>query len=230
MATELQKPHSKDAQVETWKLSYEAARETAFNEFMYLMAEQYSMELLIELPGKKTVPSPMVQFWRESLQELSPLQMREGLRLYLKSDRRHFKPAPQDIIENAPQATDKPRKVYNPKCPDCKGSGQRMVMVDSKLHPGQKIRRSANCYCSRMVYDGQEYTQPQLPAAPMSAHEENTQAAETFKRLAKTMPNIGSMDKTLPADPGGPSDEELVRRRDKMTRDLAEHQRKKGAQ
>src|SRR5215813_4946845 len=115
MAQEIQKQQQQAGQVETWKRLYKAAWEQAFNEFMFLMAEQYSLELLIQVPGGKPVPSPMVRFWRESLEDLSPLQMREGLRSYMASERGSFKPNPEEIRANAPdKATDKPRKIKKP--------------------------------------------------------------------------------------------------------------------
>src|SRR5689334_4925050 len=111
----MQKRPQPDGQVETWKPLYAAAWEQAFNEFMFLMAEQYSLELMIEAGGK-SVPSPIVNLWRESLKELSPMQMLQGLQRYLDSERSSFKPTPGQIKDNAPVATDKPRKVYAPDC------------------------------------------------------------------------------------------------------------------
>lgn len=170
MATEaLQKQQPPDEQIATYKRLYLAAWEQAFNEFMYLMAEQYSLELMIEA-GEKQVPSPMVQFWRENLQDLSPLEMREGLKGYMASERRSFRPAPQDIRDNCRhvEAIDKPRKVFNPKCSDCSGTGFRTVLVDSKIHTGRKARKVTDCYCVSIEYGGKAYTleQKQLPAAP----------------------------------------------------------------
>jgi hypothetical protein len=168
MATEtLQKQEPQGGTIETWTQSYQSQWEISFAEIMYLIAEQYHMELTVEINGRQ-VPSPTLKFWRESLSELSPKQMREGLRLYMDSDRRSFKPAPGDLKANAPDATDKPRKVMNPKCPECSGSGFRKVLVNSKIHEGQKAQRVTDCFCVAIEYDGQSFKPEQktLPAAP----------------------------------------------------------------
>jgi hypothetical protein len=110
----------------------------------------------------------LVSFWKEALKELSPQQLREGLLRYMKSERGNFKPTPADIIGNAPEATDRPRKVMNPKCPDCSGTGFRMVLVDSKIHEGRKAQRATDCFCVAIEYEGQQFKPEQkaLPAAP----------------------------------------------------------------
>lgn len=120
----------------------------------------------------------LVSFWKEALKELSPQQIREGLLLYMRSERGSFKPTPADIIGNAPEATDKPRKVKNPNCPDCSGSGFRKVLVDSKIHEGQKAQRVTDCYCVAIEY-GQSFKPEQkaLPAAQI-------EPAELLKRVA----------------------------------------------
>jgi len=86
----------------------------------------------------------------------------------MDSERSSFKPTPQHIKQNAPEATDKPRKVKNPKCPECSGSGFRTVLVDSNIHEGQKARRVTDCFCVAIEYDGQSFKPEQkaLPAAP----------------------------------------------------------------
>lgn len=121
----------------------------------------------------------LVSFWKEALKELSPQQIREGLLVYMKSERGSFKPTPADIIGNAPEATDKPRKVKNPNCPDCSGSGFRKVLVDSKIHEGQKAQRVTDCYCVAIEYAGQSFKPEQkaLPAAQIDL-------AELLKRVA----------------------------------------------
>src|SRR5579871_1429541 len=128
MATELQKQQPQGEQVETWKLLYERAWDQAFNEFMFLMAEEYSLELLIESNGQR-VPSPTVALWREEMAGLSPSQMREGLRVYMRSERRTFEPKPQDIRDNASEVEkDKPQVKRDPNCKWCSGTGWRDVI------------------------------------------------------------------------------------------------------
>lgn len=240
MATELQKPHNKEETVETWKLLYSAARDQAFNELMYLMAEHYSLELLIEVPDRLhpdetlKLPSPTVKYWRESLHDLSPQEMLEGFRNYQCSERRSFKPTPQDIRENAAdvKATDKPRKVYDPHCPDCKGSGQRMVMVKSIIYKNRMVQRSADCFCKRMVYGGVAYapTQPQLPPGPRTAQDENSEAAEALAVLEKKLPAIRNAAHEMPQAPKVElTEEETSRQRDRLKRQFEEHQRKQEA-
>jgi hypothetical protein len=121
----------------------------------------------------------LVSFWKEALKEQSPQQIREGLLLYMKSERGSFKPTPADIIANAPEATDKPRKVKNPDCPDCSGSGFRTILVDSLIHEGQKAQRVTDCYCVAIEYEGQKFKPEQkaLPAAQI-------EPAELLKRVA----------------------------------------------
>lgn len=93
--------------------------------------------------------------------------MRQGLLRYMDSERRSFKPSPGDLKDNAPEATDKPRKVKNPDCKACSGSGFRTVLVDSKIHAGKKARMVTDCYCVEIKYDGQTFKPEQkaLPAA-----------------------------------------------------------------
>jgi hypothetical protein len=130
---------------------------------MFLMAEQYSRELLVEIDGRQA-PSPVMRFWRESLQRLSPSQMREGLRLYMKSERGSYKPNPEDIVHNAVdvpapvQIKDRPVKRMDPNCPECGGSGFRQVEVKSRTRPGSKIKAVADCYCVRIDYAGKTFT------------------------------------------------------------------------
>jgi hypothetical protein len=102
------------------------------------------------------------------------MQIREALLAYMKCERGCFKPTPADIIGCAPEANDKPRKVMDPKCKECSGSGFRQVLVDSKIHIGQKARKVTDCYCVSIVYDGKSYKpeQKQLPAAPEIPAEE----------------------------------------------------------
>jgi hypothetical protein len=133
---------------------------------MFLMAEQYSRELLVEIEGRQA-PSPIMRFWRESLQRLSPAQMREGLRLYMKSERGSYKPNPEDIVHNAVNAMDvpvpgqikdRPVKRIDPNCPECGGSGFRQVEVKSRTRPGSTIQAVADCYCVRIDYAGKTFS------------------------------------------------------------------------
>jgi hypothetical protein len=159
---------------------------------MFLMAEQYSRELLMEIEGRQA-PSPIMRFWRESLQRLSPAQMREGLRLYMKSERGSYKPNPEDIVHNAVdiQVKDKPVKRKDPNCPECGGSGFRQVEVKSRTRPGSKIKAVADCYCVRIDYAGKTFT-------------------STGKQLAE---RSGDHPSPPPSGPGSPGD----RARDPMT-------------
>lgn len=206
MAQELTKQQPQDGQIETWRHLYKAAWEQAFNEFMFLMAEQYSLELLVEV-GREQVPSPMVKFWRESLQDISPLQMREGLRGYMASDRRHFKPTPEDIKENAldVDATDKPKRITQRDCPMCAGTSWR----DAKGRKWAELNGSnatgmVRCYCSVVVYAGQEFHA--LPASLPPVCDESVE-----KELAelKSMVPKKAMLREM-------TDEELEDRREKL--------------
>src|SRR5215831_7323538 len=163
MAQEITKPHPQDCSLETCWLLYSTAWDQAFREVMFLMGEQYSREILVEIDGRQA-PSPIMRFWRESLQRLSPAQMREGLRLYMKSERGSYKPNPEDIVHNAvdlpvqAQVNDRPVKRTDPNCPGCGGSGFRHVEVKSRTRPGSKIKAVADCYCVRIDYVGKTFT------------------------------------------------------------------------
>ena len=161
MAQEITKPHPQDFSLETCRLLYSTAWDQAFREVMFLMAEQYSRELLVEINGRQA-PSPIMQFWRESLERLSPAQMREGLRLYMQSERGSYKPNPEDIVQNAigvqVQVKDRPVKRKDPDCPECGGSGFRQVEVKSRTRPGSKTKAVADCYCVRIDYSGKTFT------------------------------------------------------------------------
>jgi hypothetical protein len=223
MATEaMQKQQQQGGQVETWKPLYAAAWEQAFNEFMFLMAEQYSLELMIEAGGK-SVPSPIVKLWRESLKELSPMQMLQGLRGYLDSERGSFKPTPYQIKENAPVATDRPRKVFDPDCPACAGSGFRKVLVDSKIHVGKKAQKVQNCYCERTVYGGFDF-RPEPRQLPPT----NEEAAVIIDDLAKKLPALKTMGK-MPTEKPEMDEQQTARRRDELKRQFAAHQGEKKA-
>lgn len=195
MEQELQKQQPVAGQLATCKRLYLARWEQAFNEFMFLMAEQYSLELLIEVPGGKPVPSPMVQLWREELAVLSPNQIREGLKCYMRSERGRFKPTPGEIRDNAPGTTDdRPRKIKNPDCKDCRGTGYRLIEVDSISHPGKKAKRVTDCYCVRIEYGGETYTvaAKQLPAAPEPKAAELVSAEEAAATVNKVIGRLGN--------------------------------------
>lgn len=174
MDQEITEQQQAGGQLATWKRLYAADWEQAFNEFMFLMAEQYSLELLVEAGGEQ-VPSPMVRLWRESLQDLSPHQMREGLKGYMASERRHFKPTPEDIKENSLdiEAWDKPRRRTKRDCPMCNGSSWR----DAKGRPWREVNGSnaagmVRCDCSVVHYAGQEFPGPKFQLPPASFEEE----------------------------------------------------------
>lgn len=116
----------------------------------------------------------LTAFWKEALKDLSPMQIRDGLMGYMKSERGSFRPVPADIIGHAPEANDKPRKVKDPTCKECSGSGFRAVLVDSKVHVGQKARKVTDCYCVSIEYAGQTFQveQKALPSAPEIPAEE----------------------------------------------------------
>lgn len=145
--------------IEIVKQLYLDSQDKAIAHLLDIVCQTYS--------GIELTPG-LVSFWKEALKELSPQQLRDGLLLYMKSERGNFKPTPADIIGHAPEATDKPRKVKNPKCPECSGSGFRKVLVDSKIHEGKKAQFVTDCFCVAIEYDGQQFKPEQkaLPAAP----------------------------------------------------------------
>lgn len=169
MAAEITKASEQSGMQPTWKLLYEAEWEQKFNTFMLILAQQYKIELMIQI-GNQKQPSPVIDFWREGLKGLTPLQMLEGLRGWQKTEQGGFQPTPEAIKENGllVEATDKPRKVMNPKCPDCSGTGFRAVLVDSLIHEGRKARKVTDCFCVAIEYEGQQFKPEQkaLPAAP----------------------------------------------------------------
>jgi hypothetical protein len=169
MAMEITKASEQNGMQPTWKLLYEAEWEQKFNTFMLILAQQYKIELMIQI-GNQKQPSPVIDFWREGLKGLSPQQMIEGLRGWQKTEQGGFQPTPEVIKENGllVEATDRPRKVKNPKCPECSGSGFRKVLVDSRIHEGKKAQRVTDCFCVAIEYDGQSFKPEQkaLPAAP----------------------------------------------------------------
>ena len=210
MAQEITKPHPQDCSLETCRLLYSTAWDQAFREVMFLMAEQYSRELLVEIDGRQA-PSPVMRFWRESLQRLSPAQMREGLRLYMKSERGSYKPNPEDIVHNAVdvEVKDRPVKRKDPNCPECGGSGFRQVEVKSRTRPGNTIQAVTDCYCVRIDYAGKTFTSTGKMLGPRSGDRviardrviegknADHAAANVVKRAvaaAKTMPRTKPLD------------------------------------
>jgi hypothetical protein len=151
--------------IEIVKQLYLDSQSKAIAQLLDIVCQTYS--------GIELTPG-LVSFWKEALKELSPQQLRDGLLLYMKSERGNFKPTPADIIGHAPEATDKPRKVKDPKCPECSGNGFRKVLVDSKIHEGRKAQKVTDCFCVEIQYDGQSFKPEQkaLPAEPEIDHKE----------------------------------------------------------
>lgn len=150
---------------------YEADWNRGFEEFMFLMAEQYGMELMIEAGNPpKRIPSPTVQFWREEMQGLSPMQMRQGLKDWMKTNGRGFKPTPEDIRTCAQviQATDKPLRKKDPNCEMCGGTGWQAE--DGRKYAeltGHSKCKMVRCDCSVIVYKDHSYKPPkELQPAP----------------------------------------------------------------
>lgn len=193
MAQEIQKPQT--GTLATVKRLYAEAKVTAVAQLLYLMGQQYNLEITPELTA----------LWQESLSALTPNQVRDGFMAYLKSESAHFKPAPGDIIANAGDGKDRPRKIKNPDCPDCRGTGYRMIQVDSITHPGKKANRVTDCFCVRVEYDGKTYTTAdrQLPAAP------DIPAGEVLARLAKEIPAARGLRKSWPPVAAPKSEAEL---------------------
>jgi hypothetical protein len=167
MATALQKPSN--SELTTVQQLYRQQWAQAFAEVMDIIAQRWKLVLYQKVPeGGEAQPAPLLLIWRDSLNTLSPSQMREGLRLYLCSENGHFEPSPGDIIVNAPtDAFDRPKKVMNPNCQECEGSGLRKVKAKSKIHPDKTVFRYTDCFCVRIHYAGEVYTpaQRQLEAA-----------------------------------------------------------------
>lgn len=187
MGTEIQKQPKSSSEIV--KQLYLDSQAKAVGLMLDIMAQTY--------PGIE-LTAGLVSYWKEALKELSPLQIRDGFMAYTKSERGTFKPTPADIIGHAPVATDKPRKVMNPKCPDCSGSGFRTVLVDSKIHEGQKARRVTDCFCVAIEYGGQSFKPEQkaLPAAPEIDSKELIQRVEkkTGVTLEKKFPPRKDLD------------------------------------
>lgn len=159
------------------------------------------------------LPSPTAKLWKESLKDLTPLQMREGLKSYMDSERRSFKPLPGDIKANGDLIVgkDRPRLTVNPDCRGCSGTGWAPVIVEG-VRKGVK-----RCDCTVVVYDGQEFEPEQraLPPGPP----EGKEAEGLLRRLAAKIPGISEAAKPMP-ERVELSDEEKIRRRDKMLADM----------
>ncbi len=200
--------------LETCKRLYQEHWEIAFAEMMFIMADQYSLELYVMVKGQQ-LPSPTAKLWKESLKDLTPLQMREGLKNYMDSERRSFKPLPGDIKANAELIVgkDRPRLKINPECPVCQGTSWAPVVVEG-------IRRGVKrCDCSAVVYEGQEF-EPEVRALPVATLD-NAESANIIARLAdKVLPDLKQAGKEMPQNDREPSDEEKARRRDRMMADM----------
>jgi hypothetical protein len=145
------------------------------------------------------VTPELAKFWKDSLigeAGLSPEQIRKGFMTHLSDpETSGFPPIPGDIIRCAPEATDKPRKTFNPDCLDCSGMGLRKMLVDSKIHAGKKIERLTDCYCVRIVYGGQEFMpEPRLLSAPP----DNKESAQIMEDLASKLPGLNKVGQPIP--------------------------------
>lgn len=157
--------------IEIVKQLYLDSQSKAVAQMLDIVCQTYS--------GIELTPG-LVSFWKEALKDLSPMQIREGLLLYMKSERGSFKPTPADIIGNAPEATDKPRKTYKSDCKYCSGTGFRTVLVDSLIHDGKKARRVTDCFCVALEYNGQSFKVEQKALPPAEP-----EAKDLLKRIAK---------------------------------------------
>ena len=147
--------------------------------------------------------------------------MREGLKAYMDSERRSFKPTTGDIKANAELIVgkDRPRLQMDPECEYCGGTGFKDTEGKKWRELAGHRGRMKRCDCTAVIYDGQEF-EPEmraLPAAPLS-HDES---ADIVKRLAKkVLPDLKQAGKEMPRDDREPSDEEKIRRRDNMLADM----------
>ena len=147
--------------------------------------------------------------------------MREGLKGYMASERRAFKPTPADIKENSLdiEAWDKPRRVTKRDCPMCNGSSWR----DAKGRPWKDVtgRNSAGlmrCDCSMVYYAGQEFPGPKPQLPPASMEEEIPVPEITLP--AKPMPRADlDFDKNA---------EKLRQQREQLLGSSAQAEREKG--
>ncbi len=193
MAVALQK--QSNSAMTTAQQLYRSQWAKTFAEVMDIIAARWKLVLYQKRDGQQE-PAPLLIMWRDSLQDQSPLQMREGLRLYMCTENGHFEPSPGDIRANAPErATDRPRKTKNPDCPDCRGTGYRLILVDSIIHPGKKAQRVTGCYCVRVEYDGKTYTDDPMGLPPA----QEQPAAEIVKRLSAKVSDIQQAAKPMPS-------------------------------
>lgn len=171
MATELTNQSEQTGTLTTWRRLYLADWEQGFNEFMMILAQQYKIELMIQI-GNKKQPSPVIQFWREGIRGLSPSQMMEGLRGWQKTESGGFQPTPEDIAKNGEgfdAPNDKPIRKTKPDCEACDGTG--LKAADGRMYRdwnGRDKFSLVSCDCAVVVYKGQEYRSAplQLRAAP----------------------------------------------------------------
>ena len=206
MELEIQKPQT--GTLATVRQSFAEARATAVAHLLYLMGQQYNLEITDQVTA----------LWQEALKDLTPNQIRDGYVTYAASESARFKPQPGDIIANAPQqTTDRPRKVKDPKCPDCRGTGYRMIEVDSLFHPGKKAKRVTDCFCVRYEYGGQiAAPSRQLPAAEIPERE----AKATVGSLAGKLSDVVKAARPFPPRARQMTDQELRRRNQSMLDDL----------
>src|SRR5947209_415261 len=122
MAMDKLQTQNSNTSITTVQQSYKRQWGLAFAEVMDILAARFRM-ILYQGKPPEVKPTPMLNLWRESLEDLSPAQMRAGLKNYLNSEAGHFEPSPGDIRASAPaEATDKPRVKAREDCPSCDGT------------------------------------------------------------------------------------------------------------
>lgn len=150
-------------QAAIYRQLYSQAWEAAFSEFMFLMSEQYNLELLVEVPETgHRVPSPLVKMWRDGLGDLTPTQIHDGLLRYMESSSGRFKPSIGDIKEYGSQTNpvDRPKMKFNDSCEACNGTGWMPVA-------GYKDRTVTRCDCAVVMYNNTVYPVTKRLTAPM---------------------------------------------------------------
>jgi hypothetical protein len=194
MATAITKQPVSNSSLVTAKQSYMDSQTRTLAQMLDIMGTQYRMPVTPEL----------AKFWKDSLigeAGLSPEQIRRGFMTHFSDpETSGFPPIPGDIIRCAPEATDKPRKIHKPDCPDCRGTGWRLLEVDAKTtdvfyKPGKKRKVVEDCYCVRIVYAGQEFTpEPRLLSAPPN----NKESAQIMEDLASKLPGLNKVGQSIP--------------------------------
>jgi len=184
MEKELIKAPQQNEMQPTWKLLYEADWEQGFNTFMLILAQQYKIELMIQI-GNQKQPSPVIEFWRERLRGLSPKQMTEGLRGWMGCDQGSFQPNPENIRFYAEEiiADDMPRRRINPNCEACGGIGQKAN--DGRMYRdwnGRDKFKMIPCDCVVVEYRGSSFKSEQK-ALPEVVHK--IEPKELLQRIGK---------------------------------------------